>query len=76
MSPPDQYCWPVLLSKKKGAAALTLCPEHGTHGSIKSKMHTRPSSFDLDYVYKHFTRKPTSDENAAAGWVPVKRGKH
>ena len=76
MSPPDQYCWPVLLSKKKGAAALSLCPEHGSHGGLKGKMHTRPNNFDLDYIYKHFTRKPTPDENTAAGWVPIKRGKN
>ena len=59
MNPPDQYCWPVLLSKKKGAAALSLCPEHGSHGGLKGKMHARPNNFDLDYIYKHFTRKPT-----------------
>jgi hypothetical protein len=75
MSPPDQYCWPVLLSKKKGNAALSLCPEHGTHGGLKAKVHQRPSKFDLNHIYKNFTRKPTKDENADAGWVQVKRGK-
>ena len=65
-----------MLSKKKGDAALTLCPEHATHGGLKAKVHVRPSNFNLDYIYKNFTRKPTDDENAAAGWVPMKRGKH
>ena len=75
MGSADQYCWPVLLSKKKGDAALSLCPEHSTHGDIKAKMHARPSNFSLDHVYKQFTRKPTKDENATAGWVPNKKGK-
>ena len=75
MGAPDQYCWPVLLSKKKGDAALALCPEHDKHGGIKSKMHVRPAKFDLDHVYKNFTRKPTKAENEAANWVPAKRGK-
>ena len=76
MSPPDKYCWPVLLSKKKGAAALELCPEHAAHGDMKQAVHTRPNSFDLDYTYKNFTRKPTTPENEHANWVPSKKGKN
>ena len=75
MGAANQYCWPVLLSKKKGDAALSLCPEHTAHGNIKAKMHVRPSNFNLDQIYKQFTRKPTTDENATAGWVPNKKGK-
>jgi hypothetical protein len=75
MNPPDQYCWPVLLSKKKGNTALQLCPEHATHGNLKEKVHTRPSKFDLDYIYANFARRPTTSENEHANWVPSKRGR-
>ena len=76
MQPPDQYCWPVLLSKKKGAAALSLCPEHQAHGGLKSNCHMRPAKFDLDHVYKNFVRQPTQAECEHVGWKPAKRSKN
>ena len=72
---PDRLCWPVLLTKKKGPAALELCPDHATHGDLKQYCHKRPASFDLEYVYKHFTRAATAAENKKAGWKSVKKGK-
>ena len=51
MPNPDQLCWPVLLTKKKGDAALEACPDHATHGDIKQVCHKRPNSFDLAHIY-------------------------
>ena len=68
-------CLPVVLSKKKGDEALELCPNHQTHGGIKSKAHTRPKGLDIDHVFKNFTRKPTQAEYKATSWVALKRGK-
>jgi len=76
MGDPTQYCWPVLLSKKKGDLALELCPEHATHGGMKTKPHTRPSKFNLDHIYKSFTRQPTKAENEQAGWKANKKRKN
>jgi hypothetical protein len=42
---------------------------------MKARMHTRPKGFDLDHVYKNFTRKPTDAENKQASWVPRKKSK-
>ena len=65
---PDKVCWAVLLTKKKGDAALELCPHHAAHGDLKQKVHKRPAGFDLDYIYKNFTRAATPAENKKAGW--------
>ena len=75
MSPPDQYCWPVLLSTKMGGLALELCPQHQKHGGMKDSVHLRPTDFDLDYIYKNFTRKPTTSENEHANWMPFKKSR-
>ena len=72
---PDHLCWPVLLTKKTGEAALELCPDHANHGDLKAAVHTRPKSFDLDFIYKKFTRAPTPDENKKADWKPGKKRK-
>ena len=71
----DHLCWPVILSKKKGDAALELCPDHATHGDMKQPVHKRPNNFDLDYIYKNFTRAATAAENKKAGWEKVSRNK-
>ena len=68
MSNPHHLCWPVLLTKKKGDAALELCPDHATHGDLKQAVHKRPQNFDLDYIYKNFTRAATAAENKNADW--------
>ena len=72
----DHLCWPVLLTKKKGADALEICPDHATHGDLKQAVHKRPANLDLDYIYKHFTRGATSDENKSAGWEKSKKKKN
>ena len=66
---------PVLLSKKKGADALTMCPDHAAHGDMSCAVHKRPSGFDLNYIYKNFTRAPTADENKKADWKPPSKKK-
>ena len=66
----------VLLSKKKGTEALQLCPNPRAHGDMAASCHRRPQSFDLNYIYKHFTRKPTSEELKSVGWKLVKKTKN
>ena len=76
MPHPDQVCWPVLLTKKQGDAALEICPDHAAHGDLKQAVHKRPANFNLDHIYKHFTRGATAAENKAAGWEkPPKKSK-
>jgi hypothetical protein len=75
MSQAEPKCWPVLLTKKKGAAALEICPDHAKHGGLDKPCHKRPNNFDLDYIYKHFARAATPDENKSADWKPPKKGK-
>ena len=73
----DPKCWPVLLTKKKGNDALSICPDHGAHGDLKQAIHQRPGNLQLNYIYKHFTRAATSDENKKAKWdPPSKRSKN
>jgi len=67
---PDHVCWPALLTEKKGDEALAICPDHTNHGDLKAVVHKRPSGFDLDYIYKHFTRGATPEENKKANWTP------
>ena len=68
-------CLAVLLSKKKGADALQSCPDPSTHGDINAAVHKRPANFDLDYIYKHHTRKATAAELKQANWSPRKKSK-
>jgi hypothetical protein len=68
-------CFAVLLSKKKGDEALQLCPEHASHGGMSAACHKRPANFNLDTIYKQFTRRPTPDELKAANWAPRKLSK-
>ena len=68
-------CLPVLLTKKSGDAALQLCPEHGTHGGMNAKCHKRPKGFDLNFIYKNFTRKAKPEELKVANWSPRKKSK-
>ena len=65
----------LILSKKSGNDALSLCPDHAAHGGMEAKCHKRPKDFDLQYVYKHFSRKATAAEMKAAGWVANKKAK-
>ena len=71
----DKLCWPVLLTKKKGAAALEVCPHHATHGDLKQDPHKRPANFNLEHIYKQFTRAASNAENKSAGWKPMKKKK-
>ena len=75
MTKPEDMCWPVLLTKKKGEAALELCPDHAKHGGLNAACHKRPKNFDLEYIYKHFTRAATSAENKAQDWTTMKKRK-
>jgi hypothetical protein len=72
---PDHICWPVLLSKKKGDAALEVCPDHANHGDLNQALHKRPANFSLDHIYKNFTRAATASENKSADWDPPKKKK-
>jgi hypothetical protein len=72
----DDKCWPVLLTKKMGEEALSICPNHAAHGDLKQAIHRRPNNFDLDHIYKKFTRAATTDENKKADWkTPSKKNK-
>ena len=72
----DDKCWPVLLTKKMGEEALSICPNHASHGDLKQAIHRRPNNFDLDHIYKKFTRAATADENKKADWkTPSKKNK-
>ena len=55
---------------------LKFCPDHATHGDLKQAVHKRPANLDLDYIYKHFTRGATADENKSAGWEKSKKKKN
>ena len=68
-------CLAVLLSKKKGADALMSCPDPAKHGDINAAVHKRPANFDLEYIYKHHTRKATTAELKKANWSPRKKSK-
>ena len=65
----------MILSKKKGDATLEICPDHANHGDLKQAVHARPNSFDLDYIYKNFTRAATTQENKFANWEKPTRKK-
>jgi hypothetical protein len=71
----DGLCLPVVLSKKKGAEALELCPDAGNHGDMNADCHKRPSGLDINHVFKHCTRKATAAELKAANWAAPGKGK-
>ena len=71
----EDACLAVLLSKKKGDAALELCPEHDKHGDMNQPCHKRPSNFNLDKIYKDHSRKATPKELKFANWAPNKAKK-
>ena len=53
-------CWPVLFSKKKGGAALALCPDPASHGGIDSKWHKQPKGFNQDKFFKAYSSAATA----------------
>jgi hypothetical protein len=71
----DHLCWPVLLTQKKGEAALEICPDSANHGDLKQPCHKRPAKFDLKHIYDNFTRAATPAENKKAGWSSKKKTK-
>jgi len=72
----DEHCWPVLLSTKQGAAALSLCPAHDTHGGITAKCHKQPPGFDRVAACKHpYAKQATQAQKDSFGWNQNKRGK-
>jgi len=71
----DDACLPVLLSKKKGDAALEICPDADNHGGMNQACHKRPSNFNLEKIYKDHTRKPTAKELKFANWAPGSKTK-
>ena len=66
----DAKCWPVLLSNKKGAAALALCPNHSSHGGLSSSFHSSPPGWDRADICKRFSNRATPAQNREAGWQP------
>ena len=51
------HCFPVLLSTKKGADRLALCPHYGKEGhtSLTSAKHTTPKDFNSAKVNRDLT---------------------
>ena len=72
----DDACLPVLLSKKKGDAALEICPDADNHGGMNQACHKRPSNFNLEKIYKDHSRKPTAKELKFANWAPGSKTKN
>jgi hypothetical protein len=65
----NAYCWPVLLSSKIGAAALTLCPAHDSHGDITAKCHKQPPGFNRAVACKHpYAKQATKLQMDSFGW--------
>jgi uncharacterized membrane protein YgcG len=59
------HCYPVLLSTKKGGAALALCQHWNEpgHTSLTSDAHVIPKQFDYSHVCNHFaTKAPGASE--------------
>jgi hypothetical protein len=59
------HCYPVLLSTKKGGAALALCQHWNEpgHTSLTSDAHAIPKQFDYSHVCNHFaTKAPGASE--------------
>ena len=63
-------CWPVLLTSKTGANALTVCPNHVAHGDLSSPMHTSPPSFSTSSA--QFRSSASPEQCKKAGWNSVK----
>ena len=55
----DDHCFPVLLSTKKGKAALALCPHWGKagHESLTSVKHVAPKDWNYTHVCSHMAEK-------------------
>ena len=53
------HCYPVLLSTKKGGAALALCPHWGKpgHTSLTSVKHVAPKEWNYSHVCSHMAEK-------------------
>ena len=53
------HCFPVLLSTKKGGAALALCPHWGEpgHTSLTSAKHVTPKDWNYTHVCSHMATK-------------------
>ena len=52
----DGMCMPVLLTIKTGGESLCLCADWGVdgHTSLTSAKHKRPSTWNANYIDKHF----------------------
>lgn len=62
------HCWPVLLSSKPGAQALSLCPDHTNHGGIKSACHKCPPQFNRATASAApYAKKATPAQSKEAG---------
>jgi hypothetical protein len=55
----EDHCYPVLLSIKKGGAALALCPHWGEpgHTSLASEKHVTPKEWNYTHVCAHMAEK-------------------
>lgn len=72
---PEDHCWPVLFSTKKGEAALALCPEPDKHGGVNSRWHKPPKNFDQARLLKKFWSAASADQLREAGWRSAKKKK-
>ena len=68
------HCFPVLLSIKKGGAALALCPHWGKpgHTSLASEKHVTPKAWNYTHVCAHMAEKAA--EKAPKEGLKRKRG--
>ena len=66
----EDKCLPVLLSSKKGAEALALCPDHEAHGGLTAACHKAPKGFDTYQIMKKYSQSATPAQLKAAGWSP------
>ena len=59
-------CWPVCLTVKTGAAALSVCPHHkdAAHAHMRCPLHRPPAGFSLDQVIEKFSRPANEGERA------------
>jgi hypothetical protein len=69
------YRWPVLLSSKPGALALSLCPDPAKHGDLKDAAHRCPPQFSRSTASAApFVKPATPAQCLEVGWEPDKRG--
>ena len=59
------HCFPVLLSTKKGGAALALCPLWGKpgHTSLTSEKHVTPKEWNYTHVCSHMAKKVAKEDH-------------